>query len=88
MSRHFLVPIDGSELFTHALQHNVGLALQRGTRATGFDVGRPRAQGCQLTRTHLCPREGHLHSMHDVDTTIVEAAHGFSFNGWTCRVTT
>lgn len=36
MYKHILVPIDGSELSKHAIEHSVGLAAKLGARITGF----------------------------------------------------
>jgi nucleotide-binding universal stress UspA family protein len=36
MYKHLLVPIDGSELSSHAVDQSIGLARQLGARITGF----------------------------------------------------
>ncbi len=61
MYKHFLVPIDGSELSTHAIEHSVGLARQLGARVTGFVAEAPPPEPTESTRPHVYPREVEQH---------------------------
>lgn len=61
MYKHLLVPIDGSELSAHAIEHSVGLARQLGARVTGFVVEPLPPEPGDSTRPHLYPREAENH---------------------------
>jgi nucleotide-binding universal stress UspA family protein len=61
MYKHFLVPIDGSELSAHAIEHSVGLARQLGARITGFVAEPPPPVPSDSTRPHAYPREVEQH---------------------------
>lgn len=90
MYEHLLVPVDGSDLSTKAMDHSIGLAKMLGARITGFTVELPMplllgdpgavAFSAEMLREHQTRSEQHAR------TVLTEFGHraqaaGVGFDG-------
>ncbi len=64
MYKHLFVPIDGSELSSHAIEHSVELARVLGARITGFVVEAPPPIPGETTPVDMYVDDADLHRKH------------------------
>ena len=89
MYKHLLVPVDGSEISTHAIEGSIALAKQLQAAITGFvveptpplpAVGRPAAVVAGENELHEARTEAHARGVLMRFQTLAEAA-GVPFEG-------